>query len=148
MRGTRNGARKPARIIAGGDRPGILGRIVIACHHHRLGREAERIGYDLRQYGAVALALRHARGMNGDRARRIEADCRARQRAVFRTSFFPLLRRQQSGDVPHVRDRRLDHHRKADAIEAVLRPRGGAPGLKLGEPAFLLSARDRRGIVS
>ena len=124
-----------AGIIAGGDRPGIA-RGVQVSDDADVGRlEAERVSDDLRQHGAVALALRHRGDMHGDAAERIERDGRGRLRAILRPGLAPLLRRQHGGDVAHVGDARLHHGGQADTVETALRARLRLPLAQLGKAA-------------
>ena len=55
------------------------------------GLQAEHVGDDLRQHGAVALALRHRGDMHRHRAERVERHRRGRLRAVLRAGLAPLL---------------------------------------------------------
>ena len=63
-----------AGVIARGDRPGVLGGVDLGVDADSLGREAEHVGDDLRQHGAMALPLRHRGDVHGHAADRIERD--------------------------------------------------------------------------
>ena len=104
------------------------------------GVEAEDVGDDLRQHGAMALPLRHRGDVNGDAADRIEAYGRGGLRAVLRPRLAALGRRQHGRDIAHVGDAGLDDRSKADAVETPLRARLVAARLQFGE----LSPFDRR----
>ena len=62
--GAGNRGREAAGVIAGRDRPGILGGIDLGVDPDIGGLQSEHVGDDLRQDGAMALPLRHRGDMN------------------------------------------------------------------------------------
>src|SRR5580704_11673514 len=58
MRGSGSCAGEPARIVAGGDRPGIVAGIESRIDPDRGGGEAEDLRNDLRRHGAMAFGAR------------------------------------------------------------------------------------------
>ena len=124
MRRTGDRAGKAARIIAGGDRPGVLGRYRARSRPGSRPGQAENVGDHLGRDGAVALALRRRVDDRRDAAERVERDGRCRLRAVLGAGPPSLLGGQHGGDVAHIGDRRLDDSGIADAVEPAL---GAAP---------------------
>ena len=93
MRHAADGGGETAGIIAGGDRPGIA-RGVQLSDNANVGRlQAERVGDNLCQHGAVTLALRHRGNMHRDAAKRIKRHRRGCLRAILRTGLAALFRR-------------------------------------------------------
>ena len=72
MRGAGDRGGETAGIIAGGDRPGVLGGIDLGDDTNSAGSKPELVGDDLREHGAVPLALRDRGDMHADRAERID----------------------------------------------------------------------------
>ncbi len=70
----------------------------------------------------MALPLRRSSDVDVDPACRVDRDRRALGVAGLRGARLALVGRLREGDVAHVRDRRLDHAREADADETALGP--------------------------
>ena len=83
--------REAAGIIPRGDRPGVLGGIHVGDDADVLRLQAKRVGDDLCQHGAMALALRDRGDLHRDGAERIEAIV-----AVDCAPFFGPARRRSS----------------------------------------------------
>ena len=148
MGGTRDGAGKPAGIVAGGDRPGVLRRIELRIDRDFAEPQPEDVGDHLRQDGAVSLSLRSRSDCHVHAAGRIDGDGGRCLRPVLRTRLAALIRRQDRGDVAHVGDRRLDDGGVADAVEPAFRPRLVAARLQVVETAVDGRRFDRRLEVS
>ena len=148
MRSATDRGGKAARVIAGGDRPGVARGVQFGDDADVLRRQPEGLCHDLRQHRAVALALRRGCHMNADRAERIERDGRRCVRAVFRARALALLRRQHSGDVAHVGDARFDHRRAADAVDTALGAGALAPREQILVAAVAECLLQRSGIVA
>ena len=135
MRCTADRGGETAGIIAGGDRPGVAGGVEFGNDANVGGLQPERVGNDLREHRAVALALRRRGDMHRHATERIERNGRSRLRAVLRPSLAALLRRQHGGDVAHIRYAWLDRGGAADAVDAALRARLRLPLAQFGEAA-------------
>ena len=123
MRGTCYSAGETARVIALGNRPGVLARIQFDIDGNVIGLEAEHVGNNLGEHGDVSLSVRHRCNADSDRAEEIDTHCRAGDRAIFRAGFGARLFGHHGGDVTHVRYRRLDDGSVADAVQTPLRTR-------------------------
>ena len=129
-------AGKAARIIPGGDRPGVPPGIERGFDPYRRSRQPEHIADGLRRHSAMPLPLWQRINDHRDAAERIDCHCRRRLRPTFRAGSLSLLRGQHGRDVAHIRDRRLDDGRETDAVEPARRARLLAPPIKRVEPAF------------
>ena len=120
-RGQRDGARadraEAARVGARGDGPEAREGVHLVDDGHVLGREPQLVGDDLRDDGLMPLALRGRGEDGGDAPERIDLDRRgvhgARLRQVL--GLGAELRIERRRHVAHVRDRRIDGQRHADA---------------------------------
>jgi hypothetical protein len=137
MHGAGGRTGKPARVIAGGDRPGILARIESRLDLDGLRGEAEDVGDDLRRRGAMTLALRHRVDRHRNAAERIDADGGGRLGPALWPGLVPLFGAEHGRVIAHVRDRRLDHRGKADAVEPALGVGPIAPMPQFGQIAAL-----------
>ena len=140
MRGTGDGTGKPARIIAGGDRPGVLAGIELGIDPDCRRRQAEDLADHLGHGGSVSLPLRHRVDHGTDPTQRIEPHGSSGQSTAFRSGACAFLGHQSGRDVAHVRDRRLDDCSVADAVEPALGARLLTAHEELGETALF----DRR----
>jgi len=95
----------------------------------------------------MALTLRRRCHHDRDGAERIKIDRGGRQRAVLRPCAAPLFGSQCGGDVAHIRDARLDHGGKADAVMAALGPRRIAARQQFAQIAVAYGRFERRGKV-
>ena len=138
---------KPARIIASGDRPGVLAGVDCRPDRDGLGGETEDVGNDLRRRGAVTLALRHRVDSHRNAAERVEAHRGGSLGSILGPAPVPLLGLEHGRYIAHVRDRRLDHRGKASAIEPTLTARPIAPMPQLGQTAALCGDMNRSPIV-
>ena len=118
----RDGAGEAARIVAGGDGPGVPLRIVLQRHRDPVRRQSQRVAHHLREDRAVALALGQRVGHHRDGAERVDRDRGVADGAVLGPRLAPFLGRQHRGDVTHVGDAGLHRGGEADAVEPALRP--------------------------
>ena len=94
---------EPARIVAGRDRPGVLGGVDLGIDPDLRGCKAENVGHHLRQHGPMPLALRDRRNVNGDASQGVDRHRGRGLRAVFRSGLPALGRRQYgAGGMWHV----------------------------------------------
>ena len=146
--GAGDGRRETAGVVAGRDRPGVLGGIDFGIDPDVGGLQPEHVGHDLRQNGAMALPLRHRGDVNRYAPDRIDRDRRGGLGAVLRPGLAALGRRQHGRDVAHVGHARLDHGGIADAVELALRARRIAARFELGERTLVDAAPDRFLIIA
>ena len=125
MHGAGHRAGKAARVVAGSHRPGVLVGVELDVDHHRLGRDAERVGHHLRAHGHVALAGGRGGDRDGGAAQQVDRHRGGGDRAVLRAGLGALLGCQRRRDVAHVGDRRLDDGGAADAVQPALRAQRG-----------------------
>ena len=102
MHGASRRTGKPARIIAGGDRPGVLAGVNCRPDRDGLGGEAEDVGDDLRRRGAVTLALRHRVDRHRNTAERVEAHAGGRLGPALGPGLVPLLGAEHGRNIAHV----------------------------------------------
>ena len=139
---------KARGVVARGDGPGIAHCVHIGQNAHRLHRQAELVGHDLRQHGPVALTLRDRGDLDRNRAERVDCDGCGCLRAILGPRFGTLFRGQDGGDVAHIRHRRLNNAGKADAIASAFGAGLVAAGVKLGQTAFGDRAVQHRGVIT
>ena len=114
---------EPVGVVARGDRPRAGQRIDLGDHVDVVGREAERIGDDLRRDRRMPLAVGRAAQPQRHVAARVDRHDRARVRARLRLAARALLGGLRERHIGHVGAGRLDAGRDADAVEAAVAAR-------------------------
>ena len=133
--GNRRRRRKAARIIAGGDGPGVLVGVVLQVDVDVPGLQPQFIGDDLGQRRRLPLALGNAIGGDRDAAQRLGGDRRVGNGSALEAAPDAVLVGQDGAEVSHVGLAGLDDGAVADAVKPPFGPRLVAARLELVEPA-------------
>ena len=136
VRRARRGRREAAGIVAGRDRPAVLGRVRIQRHDDVVRGQPELVGDDLGQRRLMALALGHRIADDVDRAQGVDRHGDRGDGAVLRPGALALPAGLEGRDIAHVRLARLDAGGVADAVEFACRARGVPLLLQRRQTAF------------
>ena len=141
-------AREPRRVVAGRDRPGGRRGVELGEDGDVLGGAAELVGDDLGTHRAVPLALRRRPQPDGDSPEGVDRDRGTLGVPRLRQRPGALHGRLRQGDVPHVRDRRLDDAGQSDAHEPPLRSRARRTSTQVVVARELERAVEAGGVVA